>query len=513
MNHRIISAVLSLSMMITTVVGCSEANTAISISDTLSVAERFLSEMKYEQAIIEFDKILSVEPKNADAYLGKAEAYIALGDNDSAVKTLKSGYEQTGDERIKARLDEVSEYAGASLNSTMDNSADATEENENIPKTVVIAGKTYSTDETSIYCYDELSNEDLKLFLNFQDLKVLVITKGGNITDISPLTALINLEYLSLDACNIYDLSSLKKLVNLKHLDLRYCNISDISSIAELKKLEILDISHNQISDISPLSELVELVELDIGDNNIDDISPITGLSKLTALDLHGNDFTDISGISNLSNLTRLNLGMVDSKVSDISFVSALTELKDLSIGDTVDDISAISNLNKLENLYIGCALSDLRPIASLTELKDLRLSNLYSSFTSMEALAGLTKLNKLNIEFNDQPMSLSPLSYLTELTELTVVSRGNDTVYDVDSLSNLKRLKTLDLTFSGDYDTGFLLNMSELEKMSLSIYVNDRDDLNSFTNLKKLKELYLHNTGGSIKEKLKELLSDCQIN
>lgn len=46
----------------------------------IEVAERFLSEQNYEQAIVEFEKILEIEPMNVDAYLGLAEAYIGMGD-------------------------------------------------------------------------------------------------------------------------------------------------------------------------------------------------------------------------------------------------------------------------------------------------------------------------------------------------------------------------------------------------------------------------------------------------
>ena len=52
MKKKILSAILTATMLLTVVSGCSEANTTRSISDTLSVAERYLSEMKYEQAII-----------------------------------------------------------------------------------------------------------------------------------------------------------------------------------------------------------------------------------------------------------------------------------------------------------------------------------------------------------------------------------------------------------------------------------------------------------------------------
>lgn len=69
-------------------------------------AAKYLVEMNYEQAIVEFDKILEIDPMNAEAYLGKARAYHAMGDIDKAIETLKDGYEKTGDDRIWKLLTE-----------------------------------------------------------------------------------------------------------------------------------------------------------------------------------------------------------------------------------------------------------------------------------------------------------------------------------------------------------------------------------------------------------------------
>ena len=94
-------------MIITCLSACTESSDSINVSATLTVAQRYLSEMKYEQAVIEFDKILTVDAKNASAYLGKAEAYIAFSDIKSAIEILQKGYELTNDEKIKEKLDEL----------------------------------------------------------------------------------------------------------------------------------------------------------------------------------------------------------------------------------------------------------------------------------------------------------------------------------------------------------------------------------------------------------------------
>ena len=74
------------------------------VTEMLSTAQKYLVEMDYERAIAEFNKVIELDPMNADAYLGLAEAYEKSGDIDKAVETLEKGFELTGDERIRAAL-------------------------------------------------------------------------------------------------------------------------------------------------------------------------------------------------------------------------------------------------------------------------------------------------------------------------------------------------------------------------------------------------------------------------
>ncbi len=62
----------------------------------------------FDEAIAIFNKIISLDPMNVDAYIGLAQAYQGKGDIDKAIETLKTGYEKTGDQRLKDKLDELS---------------------------------------------------------------------------------------------------------------------------------------------------------------------------------------------------------------------------------------------------------------------------------------------------------------------------------------------------------------------------------------------------------------------
>ncbi len=71
-------------------------NYANSPSRLVSLAQKFLNDSDYERAIIEFDKVLAMDPLNVDAYIGKAEALAALGRSDEALEVLETALDMVG---------------------------------------------------------------------------------------------------------------------------------------------------------------------------------------------------------------------------------------------------------------------------------------------------------------------------------------------------------------------------------------------------------------------------------
>ena len=72
---------------------------------------RYLSGGNYEEAIIAFTAAIEIDPKQPDAYLKTAEAYIAIGDIDSAIAALEQGYEQTRDNQILEQLEQLQNFS------------------------------------------------------------------------------------------------------------------------------------------------------------------------------------------------------------------------------------------------------------------------------------------------------------------------------------------------------------------------------------------------------------------
>ena len=73
----------------------------------LELGNRYLSELEYEQAIIELRAAIEIEPNNSEAYLALSEVYVAMGDYENAIAVLQEGYEATGDEELKEESDRL----------------------------------------------------------------------------------------------------------------------------------------------------------------------------------------------------------------------------------------------------------------------------------------------------------------------------------------------------------------------------------------------------------------------
>lgn len=77
------------------------------LQEQLDLGAKYLEEMDYEQALVAFNAVLSIEPQNVDAYLGIVEVYIRTNEYESALEYAKGGYEITGDERLKEKIDMI----------------------------------------------------------------------------------------------------------------------------------------------------------------------------------------------------------------------------------------------------------------------------------------------------------------------------------------------------------------------------------------------------------------------
>jgi tetratricopeptide (TPR) repeat protein len=84
---------------------CGKPAASQSVAELLSLGEKYLLELDYEQALVQFLKVIEIEPMNPRGYTGAAKAYSALDKSNEAIDILKKGFEKTGDVEILTLLE------------------------------------------------------------------------------------------------------------------------------------------------------------------------------------------------------------------------------------------------------------------------------------------------------------------------------------------------------------------------------------------------------------------------
>lgn len=269
----------------------------------------------------------------------------------------------------------------------------------------------------------------------FDKVRNITETSGKEITDITGIEYLTNLESINLNANEITNLTPLSNLQHLKELYIEGNDCTDFSPLSNLSSLKKLHLGGNNMSNgLSFLQNLNNLEELRLHACEIPneiDISYIFNLHKLKFLDLtlwRWVTEEHLQGVSDLSNLKTLELSSCN--IGNIDFIEGL-HLESLSIGNTtmpegsnhVSDLSPIRNMTTLSSLSI----SKLPEIETLNDL--VNLSNLDSLWCQGGKLRDATALDRDN--FKDKT-SWSNLSLTFNSINDEIIRTGEDMVIEV---------------------------------------------------------------------------------
>lgn len=85
--------------------GCGAKQKALSWQEQYDLGVRYLSEGKYEEAVLAFEAAIEIDPKRPEAYASLADAHLAAGDAAAAKEALDRGFAATGDEGLQGRLE------------------------------------------------------------------------------------------------------------------------------------------------------------------------------------------------------------------------------------------------------------------------------------------------------------------------------------------------------------------------------------------------------------------------
>jgi GTPase SAR1 family protein len=187
------------------------------------------------------------------------------------------------------------------------------------------------------------------------------------ISDLSPLSGLLNLQMLYCNSTRVSDLSPLSELLNLQTLNCTDTLVTDLSPLAGLLNLQTLDCSCN-VTDLSPLAGLLNLQTLSCSETEVADLSPLAGLLNLQTLACSRTHVADLSPLAGLINSQKIYCS--ETQVADLSPLAGLLNLQTLDCSETeVSDLSPLAGLLNLQRLSCSdTQVSDLSPLIPLME-------------------------------------------------------------------------------------------------------------------------------------------------
>lgn len=229
---------------------------------------------------------------------------------------------------------------------------------------------------------------------------------------------------------NITDLSDLAQMVNLEELALCNQKIEDISGLKELP-LKKLYLSKNMITDFSVLLNLIDLDTLCIMENPAENLSVIGKCTGILRLNIQGMNLTDIDFLKNLS-LDYLDMSNVEVENNIFEPLAEMKKLDTLCMCD-VNEAAAetLSQMSTLKALFMwgdSTILENLKPLKGMTQLETLAFT---TQISSLEGIEQFPSLNFLSVNFS----LVKDLSPVTGAKNLQVIDISNADIKNFEPL------------------------------------------------------------------------------
>lgn len=229
---------------------------------------------------------------------------------------------------------------------------------------------------------------------------------------------------------NITDLSDLAQMVNLEELALCNQKIEDISGLKELP-LKKLYLSKNMITDFSVLLNLIDLDTLCIMENPAENLSVIGECTGILRLNIQGMNLTDIDFLKNLS-LDYLDMSNVEVENNIFEPLAEMKKLDTLCMCD-VNEAAAetLSQMSTLKALFMwgdSTILENLKPLKGMTQLETLAFT---TQISSLEGIEQFPSLNFLSVSFS----LVKNLSPVTGAKNLQVIDISNADIENFEPL------------------------------------------------------------------------------
>lgn len=247
----------------------------------------------------------------------------------------------------------------------------------------------------------------------------------------------------------ISDLSSLKKLKNVEFLQLKHCSDGEpisLAPVAELDSLKELNVISTMIKDYEQLAGLGVLESVSFENSPVASLEFLSQMKQLKRLNLSGRShtFANYDALGKLNKLTMLNVSYNPQATNDnldvFSDVTTFTKV-DVSECDRLKSLGFLySSTSRLQEFYaVGCdSISNYDMLIRATKLKKVDLSN--SATKNVAFLKNKANMKELNVS-HTQVASIADLEQSTNIEKLDVSYTNVDDVSVLAAMSNLKRL------------------------------------------------------------------------
>ena len=253
------------------------------------------------------------------------------------------------------------------------------EELDSITELYIMGDQVYKDEDiTKVHCWP---NNNSKTIINGE------ISKGNNNGPwLQETVGQVTRGTLS----NLDDLS---KLRNLKRLCICCQEVTDITPIFSLTNLELLSLDCNPISSIEGINQLVNLKKLCLSGTDIEDLSPLNGMEKLTDIGFDSTPvkvYPDTETLSHIDDLCvggTTNIPHIGKHNSSINLDTRSFNSQNIHLSD-YSFLDGNTNFNRLttSNVY----LNEILPYIENARIEDFD--------ASIEDLTSLTQLEELNV-------------------------------------------------------------------------------------------------------------------
>ncbi len=495
----------------------------------LDLGRLCLVELDYEGAILAFERAIEIDPNNADAYIGLAEAYLALDKTDDARALFEKSYTVFGNVEVMlgaaSALSENGDYEAAVFALEIALQYDAKNENiyilladayialgrEDDARAILEAGLLETGSDAIAKKLNELFPAETDEITESEAVtetesvtETEIVTETETETDTEAVTeevdgtAAVDTEEVTEPVTEPVTTGQVTEAItevvttervteapkpeettppvhthtygNWKtNTDSHWKECAGCDSIADKA-------NHNYKSVVTPPTTTERGYTTHIcstcGYSYVDSYVDVV-VEKPTGPRLEIVD-------PNLEAALRDEIGKYegDLYVSDFASVTSLNLAREHI--QNLSGISPLASLTNLTELFLdGNQISDISPLANLTNLTKLDLD--YNQISDVSPLSNLTNLTRLDLEYN-QISNISPLANLTNLTRLNL---NRIQISDISPLANLTNLTWLSLCNSHVSDFSPLANLTNLTTLSLNgNQISDISPLAGLTNL-----------------------------